>query len=167
MKTDRDLARLSLRIGRQLLARGIRLATAESCTGGWVAKAVTDVAGSSQWFAEGWVTYSNDAKHLRLGVPVLLLKRHGAVSEQTVTAMARGALLRSRAGISVAVSGIAGPGGAVEGKPVGTVWFAWAVRVGRGVRVRTDRKRFRGDRAAVRMSAAHFALHGILQSLIQ
>jgi len=167
MKTDRDLARLSLRIGRSLLRRGLRLATAESCTGGWVAKAVTDIAGSSQWFAEGWVTYSNDAKHLRLGVPVSLLKRHGAVSEPTVAAMAKGALLRSRAGIALAVSGIAGPGGAVDGKPVGTVWFAWAVREGRVVRVRTLQKRFRGDRAAVRLSATRCALQGVLTSLIQ
>ena len=167
MKTDRDIARVSLRVGQKLLRRGIRLATAESCTGGWVAKAVTDVAGSSQWFAEGWVTYSNDAKHLRLGVPVSLLKRHGAVSEATVAAMAKGAMLRSRAGIALAVSGIAGPGGAVDGKPVGTVWFAWAVRSGRGVRVRTLRKRFRGDRAAVRRKATLRALQGISTSLIQ
>jgi len=164
MKTDRDLARLSLRVGRHLLESGVTLATAESCTGGLVAKAVTDVAGSSQWFAEGWVTYSNDAKHLRLGVPVSLLKRQGAVSEATVAAMAKGALLRSRAGIAVAVSGIAGPGGAVDGKPVGTVWFAWAARAGRGVRVATLRKRFRGDRAAVRLSAALCALQGVLKS---
>ena len=162
MKTDRDLAILGLLVGRHLLTRGVRLATAESCTGGWVAKAVTDVAGSSQWFAEGWVTYSNESKHLRLGVPVTVLQRHGAVSEATVAAMARGALVRSRAGIALAVSGIAGPGGAVEGKPVGTVWFAWAARAGRGVRVRTQCKRFRGDRAAVRLSAALVALQGVL-----
>jgi nicotinamide-nucleotide amidase len=151
-------------VGRQLLERGHFLATAESCTGGWVAKAITDVAGSSQWFADGWVTYGNESKHQRLGVPRAVLQRHGAVSEATVAAMARGALRRSGARIAVAVSGIAGPGGAVKGKPVGTVWFAWAQRAGRAVRVRTRRKRFRGDRAAVRLSAAIVALEGVLKS---
>jgi nicotinamide-nucleotide amidase len=162
MKSGRNLSRLSIAVGRHLLDRGLFLATAESCTGGWVAKAVTDVAGSSQWFAEGWVTYSNDSKHLRLGVPRSVLKRHGAVSEAAVAAMARGAIVRSDAQIAVAVSGIAGPGGAVDGKPVGTVWFAWAVREGRRLRVRTQRRRFRGDRKAVRLSAAIFALEGVL-----
>ena len=164
MKTDRHLSRLSILVGRHLRERGILIATAESCTGGWVAKALTDVAGSSEWFAEGWITYSNESKHLRLGVPLNVLKRHGAVSEATVAAMARGALLRSGAGSALSVSGIAGPGGAVAGKPVGTVWFAWAVRAGRGIRVWTQRKRFRGDRAAVRLSAAIHALEGVLKS---
>ena len=163
MKSDRHLYRLSILVGRHLQARGLCIATAESCTGGWVAKALTDIAGSSQWFAEGWITYSNESKHLRLGVPLNMLKRHGAVSEATVAAMARGALLRSGAQCAVSVSGIAGPGGAVAGKPVGTVWFAWAARAGRGVRVRTGRKRFRGARAAVRLSAAIHALEGVLK----
>jgi nicotinamide-nucleotide amidase len=164
MKTDRSLSRLSILVGQHLLESGRFLATAESCTGGWVAKAITDVAGSSQWFAEGWVTYSNESKHLRLGVPLSVLKRHGAVSEATVVAMARGALARSGAQVALSVSGIAGPGGAVEGKPVGTVWFAWAVRVGRGVQVRSERQRFRGGRAAVRFGAALHAMKGLLKS---
>jgi len=164
MKTDRNLSRLSILVGRHLLACGQFLATAESCTGGWVAKAITDIGGSSQWFAEGWVTYSNESKHLRLGVPLSVLKRHGAVSEATVVAMARGALARSGAQVALSVSGIAGPGGGAEGKPVGTVWFAWAVRAGRRIRVRSERRRFRGDRAAVRLSAAIHAMKGVLKS---
>jgi nicotinamide-nucleotide amidase len=164
MKTVRDLSRLSVLVGEDLLKRGRFLATAESCTGGWVAKAVTDVAGSSQWFAEGWITYSNESKYLRLGVSRRVLIRHGAVSEAAVIAMARGALVRSGAHVAVSISGIAGPGGAVEGKPVGTVWFAWAVRAGRRIGLRSERKRFRGDRAAVRLSAAIHALNGVLRS---
>ena len=164
MESDQKLSRLGAAVGRYLLRREWTLATAESCTGGWVAKAITDVAGSSQWFIEGWVTYGNESKQLRLGVPRAVLQRHGAVSEAVVAAMARGALRRSGATRALAVSGIAGPGGAVEGKPVGTVWFAWAIRAGSGVRVRTALKRFRGDRAAVRRRAAEFALQGVLGS---
>ena len=161
MKSEQKLADLGRSVGVYLRARGLRLATAESCTGGWVAKALTDVAGSSQWFSEGWVTYSNEAKHSRLGVPRSILLRHGAVSEATVIAMARGALTRGGVELALAVSGIAGPGGAVKGKPVGTVWFAWAERVGSRVHVRTLCKRFRGGRAAVRRSAAIAALAGV------
>jgi nicotinamide-nucleotide amidase len=164
MTTELKLAQLSRSVGRYLLERGLTLATAESCTGGWVAKALTDVAGSSQWFAEGWVTYSNAAKQARLGVPSNVLLRQGAVSEATVMAMARGALQRGGVDVALAVSGIAGPGGSVPGKPVGTVWFAWAERVGRIVRVRTLRKRFQGDREAVRLSAAIAALEGVVRA---
>ncbi len=162
MKSDHDLRSLSVRVGRRLLERGHFLCTAESCTGGWVAKAVTDIAGSSQWFAEGWITYGNEAKQAHLGVAAGVLRRHGAVSEEVVKAMARGALRRCRADLGVAVSGIAGPGGAVPGKPVGTVWFAWARRSGSRVLVRTMRKRFRGDRDAVRLAAVRCALRGVL-----
>ncbi len=162
MKSDQNLRALSVRVGRRLLDRGLLLATAESCTGGWVAKAMTDIAGSSQWFAEGWVTYGNASKQARLGVAAAVLKRHGAVSESVVVAMARGALRRSAAHVAVAVSGIAGPGGAVPGKPVGTVWIAWAMRAGSRVRVSTVCKRFRGDREAVRAAAVRYALRGIL-----
>jgi nicotinamide-nucleotide amidase len=137
-------------------------ATAESCTGGWIAKALTDIAGSSQWFAEGFVTYSNEAKFHRLGVPRAVLKADGAVSEAVARAMARGALARSGAHVAVAVTGIAGPGGAMPGKPVGTVWMAWAVKRGRNTRVSADIKHFKGDRDTVRRKTVRAALAGIL-----
>src|SRR6202522_840584 len=131
MHSDHDLARLAARVGRRLLDRRLGLATAESCSGGWIAKAITDIAGSSQWFVEGFVTYSNESKVRRLGVSRSVLRAQGAVSEAAVRAMAAGALRRSGAQLAVAVTGIAGPGGAVPGKPVGTVWLGWAWRRGR------------------------------------
>jgi len=145
-------------------------ATAESCTGGWIAKTLTDIAGSSQWFSEGFVTYGNDAKVRRLGVPRAVLKAEGAVSEAAARAMAMGALVRSGAHVAVAVTGIAGPGGAVPGKPVGTVWLAWAVTQERGrtqghgpkIRVSTELRHFKGDRDAVRRKTVGVALAGIL-----
>ncbi len=152
-----------MRLGRHLLRSKRFVATAESCTGGWIAKALTDVAGSSHWFAEGFVTYSNFAKQQRLVVPAALLRRHGAVSQAVARAMARGALLSSRADMAVAVTGIAGPGGAVPGKPVGTVWMSWAVQRGRSVRVDVVMKRFRGDREAVRRKTVRAALQGMLE----
>jgi nicotinamide-nucleotide amidase len=161
--TDQDLARLATRIGRQLLEKRRTVATAESCTGGWIAKAMTDVAGSSQWFVEGFVTYSNESKILRLGVPASVLKKHGAVSEDSVRAMAAGALKRTGADMAVAVTGIAGPGGAGPGKPVGTVWLGWAVRRGRAIRVAAQLRHFRGDRDAVRRKTVGAALKGLLE----
>ncbi len=158
---DQALFRLAARVGRRAAARGTLIATAESCTGGWVAKALTDVPGSSAWFGEGFVTYSNEAKRRRLGVGAALLARHGAVSEAVVRAMAREALERSGADLSVAVSGIAGPGGAVPGKPVGCVWICWARRQGRPV-LRARRWLFRGDREAVRRKTVAAALKGLL-----
>jgi nicotinamide-nucleotide amidase len=162
MITDQELARLAVRVGRHLLGTKRWAATAESCTGGWIAKALTDIAGSSQWFAEGFVTYSNEAKFRRLGVPRSVLKAEGAVSEAVARAMARGALLRSGAQVAVAVTGIAGPGGAVPGKPVGTVWLAWAVMSGRKIQVSTELKLFKGDRDAVRRKTVRTAMAGIL-----
>jgi len=138
------------------------VATAESCTGGWIAKVLTDIPGSSRWFEEGFVTYSNAAKMRSLGVPDRVLANSGAVSEAVVKAMARGALLRSAAAIAVAVSGIAGPGGAVPGKPVGTVWLCWAVRHGSRTRVSTELRHFRGNRDAVRRKTVRVALQGLL-----
>ena len=159
---DLDLARLAARVGRHMLRAKRSVATAESCTGGWIAKALTDIAGSSQWFIEGFVTYSDESKRRRLGVPRSVLERHGAVSEAAVRAMAIGALRRTRAQRVVAVTGIAGPGGAVPGKPVGTVWLAWAERRGRSVRVAVQLKHFRGNREIVRRKTVRAALQGLL-----
>jgi len=162
LNSDRDLARLAARVGRHLLSSQRGVATAESCTGGWIAKALTDIAGSSQWFIEGFVTYSNESKTLRLGVPRSVLRSDGAVSEATVRAMAAGALRRTGTQLAVAVTGIAGPGGAVPGKPVGTVWIGWATRRGRAIRVAVQLKHFRGGREAVRRKAVRAALAGLL-----
>jgi nicotinamide-nucleotide amidase len=159
---DLDLARLAARVGRHLLNSRRGAATAESCTGGWIAKALTDIAGSSQWFVEGFVTYSNESKVRRLGVPRSVLRSDGAVSEAVVRAMAAGALRRTGAQMAVAVTGIAGPGGAVPGKPVGTVWLGWAERRGRAIRVAVQLKHFRGDREAVRRKTVRAALEGLL-----
>jgi nicotinamide-nucleotide amidase len=160
--SDEDLARLAASVGRRLLGGRRRLVTAESCTGGWIAKALTDVAGSSQWFTEGFVTYSNESKVSRLGVPRSVLRKHGAVSEAAARAMAAGALKRTAVNLAVAVTGIAGPDGGVPGKPVGTVWLAWAVRRGRRIHVAVQLKHFRGDREAVRRKTVCAALHGLL-----
>jgi nicotinamide-nucleotide amidase len=164
--TDAELKHLAARVGRRLKDTRRVVATAESCTGGWIAKAFTDVAGSSQWFIEGFVTYSNDSKMRRLGVPRALLEKSGAVSEAVVRAMATGALKRARAQVAVAVTGIAGPDGAVPGKPVGTVWLAWAKRRGGAVRVAAQLRHFRGDRDSVRRKAVQAALTG-LSALIE
>lgn len=161
--TDRELARIAARLGARLLATGRSMATAESCTGGWIAKALTDVPGSSQWFAEGFVTYGNDAKRRRLGVPRAVLETAGAVSEATARAMAAGALLRTDAQVVVAVTGIAGPTGAVPGRPVGTVWLCWGRRTGRGPRLTTQLKHFRGNREVVRRKTVQLALQGLLR----
>jgi nicotinamide-nucleotide amidase len=160
--SDDDLARLAARVGRRLLAGRCEVATAESCTGGWIAKALTDVAGSSQWFNEGFVTYSNESKASRLGVPRAALAKHGAVSEAVARAMALGALNRSLAQVAVAVTGIAGPGGATPGKPVGTVWLAWAQRRGARIRIAVQLRHFRGNREAVRRKTVRTALAGLL-----
>ncbi len=160
--TDAMLERLSKRVGRHLAHHQRSIATAESCTGGFIAKVLTDVAGSSGWVLEGFVTYSNDAKSRALGVPRSVLAKEGAVSEASAFAMAKGALRASAASVAVAVTGIAGPGGGTPDKPVGTVWFGWAVRNGRRIEVRTARKLFRGDRDTVRRKTVRFALQGIL-----
>jgi nicotinamide-nucleotide amidase len=139
------------------------MTTAESCTGGWIAKCVTDIDGSSQWFTEGFVTYSNEAKIRALGVPLSVLKRSGAVSEAVARAMALGALRRGAPHPAVAVPGIAGPGGAVPGKPVGTVWTAWALRRGGEVTLTTRLQRFTGDRETVRRKTVRSALRGLLR----
>ena len=158
---DQALYRLAVRVGRHALAHGVTIATAESCTGGWIGKALTDVPGSSEWFAEGFVTYSNAAKH-RLGVPLRVLAAQGAVSEAVVRAMTRSVLARSGADRATAVSGIAGPSGAVPGKPIGTVWICWGRRARGRVRFVARQYRFRGDRDAVRRRSVAAALRGLL-----
>lgn len=163
--TDLALQRFAARLGRRLLMRGLWVTTAESCTGGWIAKVLTDVPGSSAWFGEGFVTYSNAAKRRRLGVAATALAGGGAVSEAVVRTMAVGALKRSGAELAVAVSGIAGPGGAVPGKPVGTVWLCWAARHGKTVRLTTRVHHFRGDREVVRRKTVRAALRGLFDLL--
>ena len=161
--TDRDLASLAARVGRHLLKSQHSVATAESCTGGWIGKCLTDIEGSSRWFVEGFITYSNESKQRRLGVPRSVLQTQGAVCEATVRAMARGAIERSGAQMAAAVTGIAGPGGAVPGKPVGTVWLGWAERRGRAIQVVAQLRHFRGNRDAVRRKTVRAALEGLLR----
>jgi nicotinamide-nucleotide amidase len=158
------LNELAQQVGEQLLLQHKALAVAESCTGGWVAKCLTDVAGGSLWFDRGFVTYSNAAKQAMLGVSGATLDSAGAVSEQTVREMVAGALENSEAGVALAVSGIAGPGGGMPGKPVGTVCFAWAVE---GSEVRSETRHFEGDREAVRRQSVGHALQGLLDVLGQ
>ncbi len=158
MSTD-NLTQLAIEAGQALHNKGLLLATAESCTGGGVAEAITDIAGSSAWFECGFVTYSNAAKSAMLDVPADLIAAHGAVSEEVAAAMARGALGRSQAQVALSTTGIAGPGGAVPGKPVGTVCFGWATADG----VHTERHVFGGDRQAVRAQAVAHALQGLLR----
>ena len=151
------------RLAEAMLARGWFLASAESCTGGLIAAACTELAGSSAWFDRGFVTYSYEAKTDLLGVDAQLLIDQGAVSEAVATVMARGALQRSRAHLAVAVTGIAGPSGGTDAKPVGTVWFAWACRTDGGdARVRAQVMHFDGDRSAVRSATVDHALRGLL-----
>lgn len=154
MSDSATQARLLADIAAQLLARGQMLATAESCTGGMIAAACTDLSGSSQWFERGFVSYSNEAKAELLGVPPALIEAHGAVSEPVAHAMAAGAVAHSRAQVAVAVTGVAGPTGGSPAKPVGTVWFGWAVDGA----VHTELQQFPGDRAAVRSATVAHAL---------
>ncbi len=154
-------ASLVEQLATELKGRGQFLATAESCTGGLIASACTELSGSSDWFERGFVTYSNAAKSELLGVPAALIEEHGAVSEAVARAMAAGAVVNAHAHWSVAVTGIAGPTGGSADKPVGTVWFGWATPEG----VTTEHQRFDGDRAAVRQATVRHALAGLLQRL--
>jgi nicotinamide-nucleotide amidase len=160
------IARLAAELGAALQAQLATLATAESCTGGGIGYAVTQVAGSSAWFERGFITYSNEAKEQLLDVPSALIARHGAVSEAVARAMALGALARSRAQVAVSVTGIAGPGGGSRAKPVGTVCFGFA-RTARddAPQVTTLTRRFDGDRAAVRTQSIIAALQGLIDLL--
>ena len=154
--------RLAARVGKHLKERGLLLATAESCTGGWVAEVITSIPGSSAWFDRGFVTYSDAAKQEMLGVKRETLDNWGAVSEEAVREMAEGALAHSHARVSVAISGIAGPNGGSPRKPVGTVWLAWAVD---GGETRCRSTHYAGDRDMVRQQAVMAALQGIIDAV--
>jgi nicotinamide-nucleotide amidase len=155
---DKELYDLAARFGNELMQLRLKLATAESCTGGWLAKTMTDVPGCSEWFDCSFVAYSYEAKESSLGVPRVMLEEFGAVSQEVVTAMVRGALSRSRANIACSITGIAGPTGAVAGKPVGTVWLAW----GKGHHPPVAQKfLFAGDRDAVRRQTVRAAFTGL------
>jgi len=155
---ETELAAVVAQLAGQLLAHGQTLATAESCTGGWIGKVLTDRPGSSQWFGGGVVSYTNQAKQDLLDVPADLIDQHGAVSEPVVLAMAAGARARFDSDLAVAVSGIAGPGGGSDEKPVGTVWLAWTDSAGSHAELR----RFFGDREAIRRATVLQALQGLI-----
>lgn len=159
---DAEITALVRRIAAALAAKSARLAVAESCTGGWISKALTDVPGSSAWFGFGLVAYSNEAKQSLLGVSAETIAFHGAVSEDVAEQMATGARLASAAEIAVAVTGIAGPDGGSPEKPVGTVCLAWA---GPGVQLLSTRRRFSGDRDSIRRQSVLAALDGVLVQL--
>ncbi len=161
---DAGVQALVAQLAAELRARGMRVATAESCTGGWLAKSLTDLAGSSDWFEYGFVTYGDEAKLALLGVSPETLAGHGAVSQAVAEQMATGARLASGAEVTVAITGIAGPSGGSAAKPVGTVWFAWS---GPGPVLASAAARFDGDRAAVRRQAVAAALQGLLARLAE
>ena len=160
MATKQQTQALSEQLGRVLLQQQIICTVAESCTGGSLAAAITDIPGSSQWFERGFVTYSNKAKEQMLAVPHQTLVTYGAVSEATVAAMAQGAMAASDASVSIAISGIAGPDGGTREKPVGTVWIAWAIA---GQPTHCHRFLFAGDRFSIREQAVDKALQGLIQ----
>ncbi|GKW13431.1 MULTISPECIES: nicotinamide-nucleotide amidase [Pectobacterium] len=162
--TEADILRLSALVGEKLKARGATLTCAESCTGGWLAKSITDVAGSSGWFDYGFVTYSNLAKQRLVNVSAETLERYGAVSEDVVNEMAAGALQAASADFAISVSGVAGPDGGTEEKPVGTVWFGFTDKQGGGF---AQKMRFSGDRNAVRLQSVHFALQTLLDAFLK
>lgn len=159
---NKEITLLVEQIATRLIENNKRLTVAESCTGGWIAKALTDLAGSSTWFERGFVTYSNEAKQEMLGVNKSTIEAHGAVSQETVNEMALGALKNSHADYSLSVSGIAGPSGGSEDKPVGLVWFAWAFD---GAVILSEQQVFSGDRNSVREQAVVHALTELLKHL--
>lgn len=158
--SDDELQQLARELGEKLLARGWKLATAESCTGGWVGQLVTAVPGSSHWYERGFITYANAAKIEMLGVPEATLATHGAVSEETAAAMAAGALKHSHAQATLAISGIAGPGGGTPQKPVGLVCYGWALADGTLI---SSTCRLDGDREEIRSRATAAALRGMIE----
>lgn len=156
------LYRIAKDLGIILRDRQLTIVTAESCTGGWIAEAITAIPGSSKWFSQGWVTYSNESKTSALDVPAELIVKYGAVSEQVVIAMASHALYKSDADIAVATSGVAGPDGGTEYNPVGTVWIAIAVK---NFPVLAERLQLNGDRTEIRAQAVEYVLQKVLNQL--
>lgn len=166
MIDEKQLEILSIQIGQKLKEQGKTVTAAESCTGGWIAKVLTDIAGSSDYFQRGFVTYSNEAKHQMIGVKDESLQQFGAVSQQVVIEMASGALQAACADFSVSVSGIAGPGGGSTEKPVGTVWFGFAQkRTDGAISVFAEHRVFQGDRNQVRLQSTTYALETLLKLL--
>jgi nicotinamide-nucleotide amidase len=165
--SDKEITSIIEQLAELLIKNNKQLTVAESCTGGWVAKVLTDLAGSSTWFERGFVTYSNEAKREMLAVAESTLEIYGAVSEETVVEMAQGALKNSHADVSLSISGIAGPdGGSVE-KPVGLVWFAWCYKFSadKDNKMLSEQKFFSGDRDTIRKQAVVYALNGLLKIL--
>ncbi len=165
MADHESIRKLAEALVNELTKSGKAVATAESCTGGWVAKAITDIAGSSKVFGYGVVSYANGAKESILGVQNQTLEDHGSVSAEVVEEMAKGSLHLSGADIAVAVSGVAGPDGGTKEKPLGTVWFAWAVRDGANALVDTSCENFKGDRELVREASVAYALQGVRERI--
>ena len=160
-----SIASLIQQLAQILLAKGFKIALAESCTGGLLAAHLTSLAGSSDWFERGFVTYSNQAKEESIGVPKKLIERYGAVSEEVAKAMAEGVLKNSLAQVSVAITGIAGPGGGSANKPVGMVCFAWGMRVADQIQTHSQTKQFSGDRQSIREEACVYAIESLLAQL--
>lgn len=161
-----EMTRLSIEVGKALIEKKSTITTAESCTGGWIAKVITDIAGSSDYYHRGFVTYSNEAKHEMIGVDEQTLIKYGAVSEEVVLQMAEGALKAANADFSVSVSGIAGPGGGSEEKPVGLVWFGFAMKTPTGIQVTAKHGIFSGSREQVRAESVIFSLKSIIKEII-
>ncbi len=160
---EQKLEQLAKELGEILIQRGFMLVSAESCTGGWIGQTVTSIPGSSKWYERGFITYSNNSKSEMLGVSHRSLEKFGAVSEQIATEMAAGAISSSRAQISIAVTGIAGPGGATKGKPVGMICHSWAIKDGLA---RTAACLLEGDRESIRKQAVAIALQGAINLLL-
>ncbi len=160
--SEQKFAKLSEKLGHELLQRKLKLATAESCTGGWVAQVITMIPGSSNWFDRGFVTYSNQAKQEMLAVSADTLEQFGAVSEQTAIEMAQGAIKYSQAHVSIAITGIAGPDGGSDEKPVGLVWLAWSLP---NQEIITEKSLFSGDRQQIRAQAVEFSLMTLLSRM--
>ncbi|WP_193016348.1 nicotinamide-nucleotide amidase [Proteus sp. FME41] len=161
-----EMTRLSIEMGNALIKKGCTITTAESCTGGWIAKIITDIAGSSDYYHRGFVTYSNEAKHEMIGVDEQTLAKFGAVSEEVVLQMAEGALKAANADFAISVSGIAGPGGGSEDKPVGLVWFGFAVKTSTGIQVTAKHSIFYGTREQIRAESVIFSLKSIIKEII-
>jgi nicotinamide-nucleotide amidase len=160
-----SITSLTQQLAQTLLAKGFKIALAESCTGGLLAAHLTSLAGSSDWFERGFITYSNQAKEESIGVPKEVIERYGAVSEEVAKAMAEGVLNHSLAQISAAITGIAGPGGGSANKPVGMVCFAWGIQVDDQIQTRSQTKQFSGDRQSIREQACVYAIESLLEQL--